>query len=282
MSDEILTVQTPFSDVVSLAQGYVNRADGERLLLPLGQSFAEGTGLRFVVLLVDGTPAFAGAGLCSQVSDQGSAAADEERFETLLDTLQFDERSRPVYEYIVAVRNAAYAQGEDGGEALDASAEVEPYADADEYATVDESHAVITSGSSAPPLRGDASFTKPQEPAYEEPSEQVLWSARQPGESDPAAGPSWVPSAPPPPEPVPFEYNDDPRNQPSFIPPAVPTGLLHRPARVAHWQPAPPHRPTPRPVTGMFRYAAGPLPKPARPPRPQLEPSQRVRPAAKP
>ena len=271
MSDEILTVQTPFADVVSLAQGYVNRADGERLLLPLAQSFPEGTGLRFVVLLADGTPAFAGAGLCSQVSDQGATVAAAERYETLLDTLQFDERSRPVYEYIVAVRNAAYAQGEDGSDAQEVSAEVEPYADADEYATVDESHAVITSSA-------------PSQPAgYQEPSSHVLWSAEHPGEPDNASGPSWTPSGPPPAaEPLPFEVSDDPRNQPSFIPPAVPTGLLHRPARVAHWQPAPPRRPTPRPVTGMFRYAAGPLPKPARPPRPQLDPSQRVRPAAKP
>jgi hypothetical protein len=33
-----------------------------------------------------------------------------ERFETLLDTLAFDERSAPVYEYIVAVRQMAYAE----------------------------------------------------------------------------------------------------------------------------------------------------------------------------
>jgi hypothetical protein len=270
MSDEILTVPTAFADVVSLAQGYVNRADGERLLLPLPHAYPEGAGLRFVVLLADGTPAFAGAGLCSQVSDQGNAVDAAERFETLLDTLQFDERSRPVYEYIVAVRNASYAQGEEAGDgdAVDVAepeAEVEPYAESDEYATVDEAHAVITSHA-------------PLTPAYEEPSEQVLWSPSQPGafDSDRAgAGPSWSPSAPPPPD-------DDVRSQPSFIPPAVPTGLLARPARVAHWQPAPPSRPTPRPVTGMFRYQAGPLPKPPRPPRPQLDPALRVRPAPHP
>ncbi|HMI92917.1 MAG TPA: hypothetical protein VK509_16190, partial [Polyangiales bacterium] len=252
------------------------RADGERLLLPLPVSYPEGAGLRFVVLLADGTPAFAGAGLCSQVSDQGSAVAAAERFETLLDTLQFDERSRPVYEYIVAVRNASYVQGEEAGDAQsvdvseadaegESAAEVEPYAEPDEYATVDETHAVITSHA-------------PVASAYDEPSEQVLWSANQAGAFDSdraAAGPSWTPSAPPPP-------HDDVRSQPSFIPPAVPTGLLIRPARVAHWQPAPPSRPTPRPVTGMFRYQAGPLPKPARPPRPELDPALRVRPAPRP
>jgi hypothetical protein len=272
MSDEILTVPTPFADVVSLAQGYVNRADGERLLLPLPVAYPEGTGLRFVVLLADGTPAFAGAGLCSQVSDQGSTVAFAERYETLLDTLQFDDRSRPVYEYIVAVRNASYA-GDDAAEAHavevgegenEVETFAEPEAEVDEYAPVEDAHAVITSHA-------------PVAPAYEDPSEQVLWSADQPShDSDrAAAGPSWTPSGMPP-------AGDDLRSQPSFIPPPVPTGLLIRPARVAHWQPAPPARPTPRPVTGMFRYAAGPLPKPARPPRPQLDPAQHVRPAARP
>src|SRR5215813_1595907 len=109
MSDEIFTVSTPFPDVASLAQSYMNRADGERLLLALRESCAAGTGVRFVVYLADGTPAFAGAGLCVQVSDQGRAVPPEQRYETLLDTLQFDERSRPVYDYIVAVRSAAYA-----------------------------------------------------------------------------------------------------------------------------------------------------------------------------
>jgi hypothetical protein len=110
MSEEIFTVQTPFPDVVALAQGYMNRADGERLLLPLPVAFSQGAGIRFVVYLADGTPAFAGAGLCVQASDQGTAVPSAQRYESLLDTLQFDERSRPVYDYIVAVRNAAYAQ----------------------------------------------------------------------------------------------------------------------------------------------------------------------------
>ena len=260
MSDDILTIQTPFADVVSLAQGYVNRADGERLLLPLPQAFPDGTGVRFVVLLADGTPAFAGAGLCSQVSDQGKAVPADQRFETLLDTLQFDERSRPVYDYIVAVRNASYAQPAEGEEAHAEHAEVEA-GEVDTYEAVDDQAGVISSDS-------------PQ--SYAEPSAQVLWSPDQPNAYEPDSQSSWAPSGPPPPE------MDAQRAAPSFIPPPVPTGLLTRPARVAHWQPAPPRRPTPRPVTGMFRYQAGPLPRPARPPRPQLDPSLRVRPAPKP
>jgi hypothetical protein len=258
MSDDILTVETQFANVVSLAQGYVNRADGERLLLPLPEAYTEGSGLRFVVLLADGTPAFAGAGLCSQVSDQGATVPADQRYETLLDTLQFDERSRPVYEYIVAVRNAQYAQAAEGEE--EAHAEIEA-AEVDEYHAADDQDGVIS---------GDA-----PEQSYGEQSAQVLWSAEQGSAYEPESQASWAPSAPPP-------GMDAERAAPSFIPPSVPTGLLTRPARVAHWQPAPPRRPTPRPITGMFRYPAGPLPKPARPPRPQLDPSLRVRPAPKP
>ncbi len=110
MSDDVLSVPTPFQDVATLAQGYMNRADGERLLLPLSVNVGEGQGVRFVVALADGTPAFAGAGRASQISDQGEAVPPESRYETLLEALQFDERSQPVYDYIVAVRSAAYAQ----------------------------------------------------------------------------------------------------------------------------------------------------------------------------
>jgi hypothetical protein len=69
---------------------------------------------------------------------------------------------------------------------------------------------------------------------------------------------------------------------PSFMPPPLPTGLLSRPARTTHWQPAPPRRPTPRPATGLFRYGTGGLPRPTRPPRPDLDPAAWVRRAPRP
>ena len=68
--------------------------------------------MRFVVYLSDGTPAFAGAGLCAQSERSGRHRASRAALRDLLDSLNFDERSRPVYDYIVAVRNAAYAQPE--------------------------------------------------------------------------------------------------------------------------------------------------------------------------
>ena len=111
MSDEIFEVATHSVDVAALGQDYSDRVDGERILLGLPRGLEVGEEVRFVVLLLDGTPAFAGAGRCIQVSDQGHEAG-QSRFETLIDSLAFDERSQPVYEYVVAVRQLAYQQGE--------------------------------------------------------------------------------------------------------------------------------------------------------------------------
>ena len=48
------------------------------------------------------------------------------------------------------------------------------------------------------------------------------------------------------------------------------------------WQPIAPKRPQSSQGSGMFRYAPGTLPIPARPPRPDLPPEHRVQPAAAP
>ena len=227
----------------------MNRADGERLLLPLPVAFSQGAGIRFVVYLADGTPAFAGAGLCVQASDQGTAVPSAQRYESLLDTLQFDERSRPVYDYIVAVRNAAYAQqGQVAG-----SESVQPEA-------LEEPTALIeVAGTEAVSLQPQG------------------WTS----DSAPAAAASLPPAEIASIAPELAAEEPGPR-QPSFIPPALPTGLLTRPALSTHWQPFPPRRPTPRPATGQFRYGNAGLPRPERPPYPELDRSQWVQPAPRP
>jgi len=124
MSDDIVEVQTSYADVAALGDGYIDRVDGERILLALPFFANEGDVVRFIVHLVDGTAAFAGSGRCVQVSDQGVGVPENERFETLVDSLAFDDRSRPVYDYIVAVRNAAYADAAalEAAEATEAAA----------------------------------------------------------------------------------------------------------------------------------------------------------------
>jgi hypothetical protein len=253
MSDDIFSVATPFPDVASLAQGYMNRADGERLLLPLPTGCKPGEGLRFVVYLADGTPAFAGAGLCAQVSDQGNTVPNELRFETLLDTLQFDERSRPVYDYIVAVRSAAYSQPK---------ARSIPAGSVDSGELYEEPTSLL--GTPPPEVAPSMQPDSWSNPAPADSAEEIA--------IEPVADAMSLARA----------MDSEEARAPSFVPPAIPTGLLTRPARATHWQPSPPRRPTPRPASGLFRYPAGALPRPAHPPRPELDPAQWVQPAPRP
>jgi hypothetical protein len=312
MSDDILSVATPFPDVASLAQGYINRVDGERLLLPLELPCDEGAGVRFVIYLGDGTAAFAGAGRCVQVSDQGTNVPPTARYETLVDSLELDDRSRPVYEYIVAVRAAAYGQGE--GEYADAGAEAhEDVADAGvEVEALVDAHADVDADVEAAPVEVDVASEHPvaqlepveEEPeafSYEaaEPSEEAVSYEEAPSELShedaqaadayaslaPEADSLEVPARPPSVRPgsIPTAALDSFRPEmASFVPPPLPTGILQRPARALHWQPAPPRRPTPLPQTGLFRYSGPGLPKPAAAPRPDLDPSLFVQRASRP
>jgi hypothetical protein len=301
MSDDILSVATPFPDVASLAQGYINRVDGERLLLPLEVSVDEGAGVRFVIYLGDGTAAFAGAGRCVQVSDQGTNVPPSARYETLVDSLELDERSRPVYDYIVAVRAAAYGQTD---EAQDADAHVEDVAPGElEAAPIDVDAGMDVELASVPaaPLSepaaavDDADFGYDAEPAAEADALEAMPETLS--EEDAEAAHAYASLHPVAPEPenllvpsvrpasmiptsaIPESFRPE---MASFIPPPLPTGILQRPARALHWQPAPPRRPTPLPQTGLFRYTGPGLPKPAAAPRPDLDPSQLVQRAPRP
>jgi len=261
MSDEIFSIAAPYPGVAELAQGYVDRADGERLLLPLPKSMPVGAPVRFVIYLSDGTPAFAGAGLCSESSDQGRAVAADQRYETLLDSLRFDERSRPVYDYIVAVRAAVYAESAGQAQFGSAGAEVDsPPDDQDEEVDVD-STAVLDLFAQHRQEAGTVGGTSIYRTPVPSP-DQGAQSAFRVAVVEPAP----IASA----------------REPSFVPPPIPTGLLTRPARTMHWQPSPPRRPTPKPASGMFRYGLTGLPRPERPPRPELDPSHYVAPAPRP
>jgi hypothetical protein len=188
--------------------------------------------------------------------------------------LQFDERSRPVYEYIVAVRNAAYAQQGSAGEGEELVAEFEPDAEGSQAAAGEAHEAELLpdeAGESQPPgeLAAAASWSQPGQW-----SQEPQWS--QPAPADGARPATTL-----------LEAGEQPwlapgASAPSFIPPALPTGLLMRPARTTHWQPSPPRRPTPRPATGQYRYTAGGLPRPARPPYPDLDRSAFIQPAPRP
>lgn len=319
MSDDVFAVRTTYQDVAELGQGYLERADGDRLLLPLPLELSMGEGVRFIVYLADGTPAFAGAGRAVQVSDQGGDVAAEERYETLIDGLVFDERSRPVYDYIVAVRQMAYA---DMGAAAEAEA-------VNGEEAVLESEEPTTHSSAADPALLEESM-RADSPAEEDaPNDTISFSPDAVGEA-PASEPEEAeieaaPASYPPPsyeeestvapavsygEVTPSDHNaalamaaEERAHVDSEIPKAldlpdldaagtqvvqsrsvmpIATGILRRPAIAVGWQPIAPKRPQPSQGSGMFRYAPGTLPIPKRPPRPDLPPDQRVQPAAAP
>lgn len=311
MSDDILSVATPFPDVATLAQGYINRVDGERLLLPLEVACDEGAGVRFVIYLGDGTAAFAGAGRCVQVSDQGTNVPPSARYETLVDSLELDERSRPVYDYIVAVRAAAYGQTEytqdadahveEVGEAEPAPVDADAALDVDVMSLRPEAAAASEPAPAPEPIEefaaaDDAELTAdaeahaleamPESLSEEDAQAAHAYASLAPAAAEPEPeleGQLEVPSVRPasliPTSAIPESFRPEVA---SFIPPPLPTGILQRPPRALHWQPAPPRRPTPLPQTGLFRYTGPGLPKPTAAPRPSLDPSQLVQRAPRP
>jgi hypothetical protein len=251
MSDGVFTIATPHPDVAELAQGFIERVDGEHLLLPLPEPLDAGTPLQFMVVLVDGTAAFMGAGVCADVTDQGDAAPAEHRFETLLGGLQFDERSQPVYDYIVAIRSQAIAIQEQQG-ASTGDADDEPTEFIDSAAMLADAQAA-----QAADVEFDAADSAPPE------------SERPAAYAAPVAYASEAPSAPS------AQFRTAP-------PVAVPTGVLRRPAIGVHWQPASPRRPQPALASGLFRYNGAGLPAPAAPAIPELPRNQWVQPAPRP
>jgi hypothetical protein len=300
MSDEIFEVATHSVDVAALGQDYSDRVDGERILLGLPRALEIGEEARFVVLLLDGTPAFAGAGRCIQVSDQGDEAG-QSRFETLIDSLAFDERSQPVYEYIVAVRQLAYQQGEaaeSGAEqAEEAAAADGDVADVDvpmpsdvpaQQAQWDDDLTRVSRGSVMAEAARMQSYDldgSTMEIAKDRVSEIE-------GSASASNRPTPMPDAPVTARPAEAALPEDeessslsvPAQAQGDLPPAygtVPpeplkTGILTRPALAAHWVPAAPRPPQRSLRPTGFQSKPGPLGVPAVPPRPALDRSQWV------
>ncbi|HET8939551.1 MAG TPA: hypothetical protein VFN67_39195 [Polyangiales bacterium] len=296
MSDEIFEIATHSVDVAALGQDYSDRVDGERILLGLPRALEVGEEVRFVVCLLDGTPAFAGAGRCIQVSDQGDDAG-QSRFETLIDSLAFDERSQPVYEYVVAVRQLAYQQGETAessaehvadAAAADGDVDVAMPSDAPaEEAAWDPDLTRVSRGSvmaEAARMQNYDLDGSTMEMAKDRVNEVEGSASNRPTpmpEAHITARP--VPSAdlPEPEEPAALSV---PAQAQGAIPPAyatVPpeplkTGILTRPALAAHWAPAAPRPPQRSLRPTGFQSKPGPLGVPAVPPRPALDRSQWV------
>lgn len=261
MSDA-LNIVTPFGDVAALGQGYAQRADGDHLWLPMAQQLEQGAAVEFVILLADGTPAFAGSGQCMQVSDLGEDADPQVRFETAIGALQFDERSQPVYDYIVALHQAPAADAAADSDSDSDQAQADPNEaqaeSASEFAEVGAGEAVTEPPGADVPEDGAAVVLEGVDDGEEPSVEGEIDSGMYVAEGE--------------------EQDDGPQSQPSMIP----KGMLQRPAIAMHWKPAPPKSPQASASSGLFQYNGAGLPVPEEPPRPDLDPSLWVQPAPSP
>jgi len=245
MSD-VLTVQTSFGDVADLAQGFIGRVNARQIVVLAGEAIATGQAVRFQVLLADGTLAFWADGQCAQAKDLGEDADPNARYELFLHSLEFpDERSLPVFEYMVSLSESATPSDE-----LTASEESEAFTEPPTGEVGTDELEAVEAVSAAP---GDIMSAPPSAPA---------------------------PAPAPEPEPAPYE-SEVPRAL-SDRPGPPPGGVLTRMATGNAWRPARPEKRPPTPRSGLFKYAFGPLPLPSKPPRPVLDPAQAVTPAPRP
>ncbi len=293
---EVLTVPTHFENVSDLSQGLVDRVDAEKLILYGPMAYDEGIEVGFSVLLLDGTPALEGVGRVAAAVDGGDERAPETRYDIVFDTLQLDGRSEVVYERIVLARQTLLGVEPPTGE-VDVSAvdEIEQAAEAYESPPYDDeqiAHAadVSLAASSVSEADGphivdevpgelgyadiasgdvdvaDVQMIHSESPATDDSAEYspVEYAA----EEIPAVSASTEEIAPH--EGEDLRYHVDR--------PDIPLG---RPTVASSWRPSADARPEPRASSGMFLYD-GPLPIPAQPPRPDLDPSLRVAPAPRP
>lgn len=255
MSD-VLTVQTPFGDIADLAQGYIGRVNARQIVVAVAEAVEPGQVVRFQVLLADGTLAFWGDGHCAQCNDLGDDEDPSVRFELLLHSLDFpDERSMPVFEYMVSLSDSATPNEELTANEDSGFSSIEPGTNEVGTGELEALDAASIPPVSVPPLSGTA-----------ETEEEELAAA-----SVPPAEPEFAPA-----------YESEIPRALSDRPGPPPGGVLTRMTTGNAWRPVRPEKQPPAPRSGLFKYAFGELPTPSGPPRPEIDPAFRVTPAPRP
>lgn len=111
---QVVTVATDFTDLNQMAQGLVGRVDPARVILPGPTPVDVGEWVNFAVTLQDGTPGFAGVGRCVDAVDNGEDRSSHQRFDVVIDSLQFDTRGQQIFEHILMI--SGYAEDEQPGD----------------------------------------------------------------------------------------------------------------------------------------------------------------------
>ena len=91
-----------------------------------------GDWVHFAVTLYDGTPGFAGVGRCVTVVDNGEDRLSHQRFDVVIDSLQFDSRGQQIFEHILTLN------GPGEGEATDDAGYAEPDGSTGSFVDVSE------------------------------------------------------------------------------------------------------------------------------------------------
>ncbi|MFT3927572.1 MAG: hypothetical protein QM778_33880 [Myxococcales bacterium] len=256
---QVVTVHTDFTDLNQMAQGLVGRVNETHVILPGPDVVDVGDWVQFAVTLYDGTPGFAGVGRCVTVVDNGEDRLSHQRFDVVIDSLQFDSRGQQIFEHILMLN------GPEEGVATDDAGYAEPDATHETGSFED----VSEDFRSQPALEAYPAHSEEEATVMADRADvqAALERSAMMDDDDEVA----VVTMPPP------------ANAPS------PAAML-REAPVVHAAPAAAAPAVnghvapsaPRAVNGMsFRYTDG-LPFPNVPPRPELDPARRVSKAPRP
>jgi hypothetical protein len=274
-----LTIATPFADFSELSDNFAQRVDAERLMLPYAEPVAEGEWVSFTVTYADGSTALSGAGRCQGSYDNGEEHPPEYRYDVVVDSLQIEGAGEVMFERLVMARNSQ--MGEPNAEP--ATGEV----------AIDELEAAhAASVAAAEPAAEDAVEDAVDDVAggWDEPQPTAIANLDSLAASSTRSEPPPAPSERPAPRAAPAAAASPsrggaaarPRPGRASAPAALPSPhtfngtVLTRPTQPAAWSPEPAERPASASSSGLFDYGRGGLPKPARPPRPDLAPEARV------
>lgn len=295
---QVLTIPTPFHDFSELTENFAQRVDEERLMLPCSAAVPEGEWVQFSVLLGDGEVALAGVGRVQGAFDNGEEHPPEYRFDVVLDSLQFEGMHEVMFERLLMARSSVLGAEPVTGEvsiaelqeAADASPAIEPAGEEpEEWPTpADFSGEIPTPVPPSAPVLEEVAADDAVHAAYDEPeapAHAVYDEPEPPQYSEPAPAPAPALSEPhrtavkaPPAKAYPTRPHE-PGRLPS--PHSFEGSVLTRRALDGSWTPQPSLRPEPAQSSGLFEYG-GPVPSPAKPPRPEIDEALRVRVAPRP
>ena len=275
---QLVSVQTDFLDLEQMAQGLVGRVQANYVILPTGEAVDEGEWAQFEITLHDGSAGLAGVGRCVTLVDNGDERAAHQRFDVVLDSLQFDEHEQQVFHHILALHGIEVDQVEDA-DPVDAESLPPTADDAHDADYVDVSE--FTGPHSVQSVQHG--IAPPEDPTLTASDDDIVAALSNPAVMRPAPG---------------GEANDVVPQQParsgggSGSSGGGGTGATYARGGAAHAlnplteeareEPLSGERIAPtRSAGGAFAYANG-IPFPSKPPRPELDASLRVTPAPRP